>query len=75
MNIECFRNWEKSSQIHSLGFVCNCPDIESLNLRSNFICPDIINEEILDEVKSESVLGAFDSNPFADMQCSPLGFR
>lgn len=57
----------------SLGFVGECPGVESQNLRSAFICPVINEEKILKEVSSGKVLGPFDSKPFVDIQCSPLG--
>lgn len=57
----------------SLGFVGECPGVESQNLRSAFICPDIIDEKILKEVSTGRVLGPFDFKPFSDIQCSPLG--
>lgn len=56
----------------SLGFVGECPDVNSQNLRSAFICPDIIEKNILKEVSTGRVLGPFDSKPFADIQSFPL---
>lgn len=38
--------------VFSLGFVGECPGVESQNLRSAFICPDKIEEKILKKVST-----------------------
>ncbi|XP_061195748.1 uncharacterized protein LOC133203975 [Saccostrea echinata] len=57
----------------SLGFVGECPGIESKNLNSAFQNPQVISSKIQKEILAGRVYGPFEIKPRPDLQCSPLG--
>lgn len=56
-----------------LGFVGECPGIESKNLNSALTKPEIIDKKIQKEISAGRVQGPFENKPFSNLQCSPLG--
>lgn len=56
-----------------LGFVGECPGIESKNLNSALTRPEIIDQKIQKEISAGRVQGPFENKPFSNLQCSPLG--